>query len=143
MRTPGTVFVMLLLALLHIGPTPVAAQSSRQARLCRSLLPVFNPATAAIRVSSTQTIGGGDGVIVNYDVSELGGRRQRGRRVVCAFARHRDGPDELLLVSSDGRVLGLPRLLFLKRYYLRSRDAAAADEILQLPVELQHQKPRR
>ena len=131
----------LTLAILPLEAIPSGAQTARQARICRSLLPVLNPRDARLKVLSTQTVGPGDGVAISYDVSLPDVARTRNRRLVCAFAGRKTGSDELMLVSSDGRILGLPRLTFLKRFYLRSREADGADEKLQLPpAELQRQK---
>lgn len=133
--------LILALTALHGTIAPAVAQMARQSRICRSLLPVLNPREARLTVLSVQTVGSGDGVVVSYDVSIPDSSRIRSRRLICAFAKRKGSPEDLMLVSSDGRVLGVPRLTFLKRFYLRSRDAEVADEGLQLPpAELQRQK---
>ena len=43
------------------------------------------------------------------------------------------GPDDLLALSSDGRVLGPARLAFIKRFWLVSREAREADSALAEP----------
>lgn len=111
--------------------SPIEAQSAAHGRICRSIVPVLNPRDAKLTILSTEPIGRADGVVVTYDMVAPGAPRPRARRLVCAFTKRAQGSEELLMVASDGRVLGVPRLTFLKRYYLRSRDAESAEAALQ------------
>ena len=126
--------IVTALALLAACIQPAVAQSPAQARVCRSLLVVLNPGDARIKVVSTGPVGREDGVVLSYDVTlpptRANAQRTRNRRLMCTFSKRRSGGDELLMVASDGRLLGVPRLAFLKRYWLRSPEANRVDELL-------------
>ena len=98
----------------------------QQARLCRSILLVLNPAKARITVEASRIVGFDDGVTMTYE-AEVPGERRRARRITCAFAKTRARGPELIAVSSDGRSLGPARITFLKRFWLASPDAAKAE----------------
>lgn len=108
---------------------PALAGTEHQARICRSLIVVLNPKDARITIASSRAIGFEDGVTLTYD-TEMPGDRHRFRRLTCAFANPKSSSPELIAVSSDGRSLGPVRLTFLKRFWLKSQDAARADGLM-------------
>lgn len=131
-------------AALALHGAPTEAESAAQGRVCRSIIPVLNARDAKLTIVSTEPVGRTDGVIVTYDAVVPGASRPRLRRLVCAFTKRAQGVEELLMVASDGRVLGVPRMTFLKRYYLRSRDAESAEAaLLQPPAAKELQRPKR
>ena len=121
----GAALAVTLAAIVH-------ADSSSQARACRSILLVLNPAGSELQVLSSNPTSTGQGVVLSYS-STPPGQRQRNRQLMCVFGRNRLGPDDLLVLSSDGRVLGPARLAFIKRFWLVSREAREADSALAEP----------
>lgn len=91
------------------------------ARLCRAILPVLNPAGAQIAVIRSFTENGN--VHIEYRVSLNG--RTRARLIVCRFAESGvlPGARELTGVVTEQGAMGEASLLFLKRFYLTSPEA--------------------
>lgn len=127
---PGAALAVVLgacgLLALAGAPRAVAATNGEQARICRSILLVLNPAQSLITVEQSRSVGFEDGVTILYDV-EAPGQRRRYRRITCAFAKSRLHGHDLVAVSSDGRSLGPARLALLKRFWLNSPEAARAE----------------
>jgi hypothetical protein len=115
----GAGLALALAAIVH-------ADSASQARVCRSIAVVLNPAESKLQVLSSSSVASGQGIMLTYAVI-LTTVPPRSRKLVCVFATNRLGPDELLTVASDGRQLGPARLGFLKRFWLRSPEATAAE----------------
>ncbi len=133
---------VLALAGLAAAHQPAFADRATQARVCRSILPVVNARGARLKVVATNAVGQSDAISINYDATAPNAARTINRKLICAFTQRRGGAEELMLVSSDGRILGVPRLTFLKRFYLRSSEAAAADTAIELPA-YELQRPSR
>lgn len=134
---------VLAIAGLAASQQPALADRATQARICRSIVPVVNPRGARLKVVATNPIGQADAISISYDSTAPNAARTVSRRLICAFAQRRGAAEELTLVSSDGRILGVPRLTFLKRFYLRSPEALAADTGMELPRPAELQRPPR
>jgi len=98
-----------------------------EARTCRILIPALNPAGSSFDVRSTAKLPGGGGVAVRYVVHAPDAPPRR-RTLTCHYSAENLAPgDRLAEVWSDGRQLGDVRLALLKRFWLRSQEAASAD----------------
>lgn len=98
-----------------------------EARTCRILVPALNPPDSSIDVRQTAELPGGRGVEVRYAVRSPDSP-VRQRRLVCRFSEVEIRPgDRLAEVWSDGQQISDIRLAFLKRFWLGSPEAAAAD----------------
>ncbi len=101
--------------------------NAQEARVCRTIAPAINPPGTTIDVRHTAQLPEGRGIAVRYSAQAPNGP-VRHRQLVCRFADDDFGPgDRLAEVWSDGERLGDIRLVFLKRFWLGSSDAAAAD----------------
>lgn len=134
---------VLAIAGLAASHQPALADRTTQARICRSIVPVVNARGARLKVVATTAIGQADAISISYDATAPNASRTVSRKLICAFAQRRGAAEELTLVSSDGRILGVPRLTFLKRFYLRSPEALSADTSMELPQPVELQRPPR
>lgn len=117
----------LILTIAVIASLAACGRADREeARLCRLTLPVLNPDGAALSVLRTVPAGE-DAVRVDYTVEHDGRARQRW--VVCRFAAMpmRAGVPEIVALETDaGRVTGAS-LYLMRRFWLDTPDAVAAD----------------
>lgn len=111
----------------------VHADQASQSRICRSIIPLLNPAGAELQMTNSAPTSGGQGLVLTY-TAQLAGHPKRTRQLMCVFNRNRLGPDELLGLSADGRLIGPIRLALIKRFWLPSAESrAAADAFDAMP----------
>ncbi|WP_372426298.1 hypothetical protein [Salinarimonas chemoclinalis] len=120
--------IVLLAALAAPALLLVACGSAdrEEARLCRLTLPVLNPEGARLAVlRSVRT--GENAVRVDYTVEARGRARQRW--VVCRFSPTpmRAGTPEIVALETDTGRIGGASLYLMRRFWLDTPDAPAAD----------------
>ena len=99
------------------------ALEARRAALCRRAVPALAPTGAPIEVLQVSTASGAGRVRVDYRLSGPLGEANRPRSLTCGFG---PGTDLVSLATERGVVNGAS-LYLLKRYYLESPEAEAAD----------------
>jgi len=112
------------LVLLSVLILPLIAACSgldgEQARICRAITPVLEPAEVLIRIDDVRAGAGRDTVEVRF--TPLGGERAGTRRALtCAFGGGLLSPDRLrpTAVESDGEAFNWAQLALLERFWLR------------------------
>lgn len=97
-----------------------------EARTCRQMVPALNPSGSTIEVLGTRLLR--DGRVGIVYAARGPNTKPAPRTIVCAFSRDETIPgDRLVSVWSDGKQLGDIRLTLLKRFWLKTQDAAVAD----------------
>jgi branched-chain amino acid transport system permease protein len=119
-RNFNALWLALAALLLVLLPGCSDWPDAHEARICRMLAPAINPPGASIDVLRSRKLQDGR-VEIMYDALVSGPESYR-RILTCEFSG-----SELSAVWSDGRPIGDVRLVFLKRFWLRTNEAAAAD----------------
>jgi branched-subunit amino acid ABC-type transport system permease component len=122
---PRLIAVAALVCTLSACATAIDAS---RARICRSIIPVLNPADAAVEIVRTHALAGGEGVRIDYLLRANAGAPHR-RFLECRFAAASQASSErdtLTGVATEGGRLGPLRLYLLQRFWLE-REGATAD----------------
>ncbi len=92
----------------------------QRATICRRVLPAVNPSEAGIRILRLAQGGTSDTIRIDYTVAARAGRQSW---AICRF-----GPGaELTAVTTESGAVSGASLYLMKRYYLDSPEAAAAE----------------
>lgn len=92
----------------------------QRAAICRQVLPALAPADATIRILRVSEVASAATIQIDYALS---GQPNRQFRAACRFG---PGAELAGITTERGPITGAS-LYLLKRYYLNTPDAAAAD----------------
>lgn len=117
-------FILIAGLLAACAPAPDADQ----ARMCRQAIPALNPDGTTLTILSTGIGERRHDVLIAYDAAQMD-RAPRRRTLLCRFsATGLDaGRAELVGIATETGPIADASLYFLKRFYLQSPEALAAD----------------
>ncbi len=119
---------MLILALLLGLAACQASVDAEQARVCRQALPALNPEGGRIGVQRVSAGNRPREIRIDYEVIREG-HAPRDRFVFCLFAASGLDPSksELIGLTTETGMIAPATVYFLRRFYLGSPEALAAD----------------